>query len=527
VKKWIVCVWCCFVLRGLFYCSALPLWEGFDEWAHMGVVEHMRVAGAVVVDRQSLISEEIYASLLLAPMPRGMTNIPPGGVSHQEYWSLPPSEREARQRRLHKLPPDLARVASTAGMPAYEASQPPLFYAIVAGLLTPLGGASLLTRVWAARCITVLIASVTIPIAYRVFINVWNDDRLALSGISLIAAAPGFVLNQARVSNESLGVLVFTFLLWAQLQAWRNLSISSAITLGTACGIGLLTKAYFLTTLPAILAIYVFQAFKMQLRRSEVLQHASVTFSIAVAIGGWWYVRTLYQTGTLSGLDEALMVRGMPFSERMIGLFEVRWIHAVATVLLSHIWYGGWSLLALPRWMYYVAFSVVGTAFAGMVRAPINKLCNAIVPMFVQYVFFWIGLLYQIWMLFLSKGSSTAMGGWYLHAAIVAEVILLFQGLSRVTRPSFRYWILPVLTFGLAALDLYGLLWVSFPHYVQTFDLFSIGLSRLVQDKPDFLSRPVLAVQWVGFPLATFGLLIVSAAIGRGWRPSRDANTNC
>jgi hypothetical protein len=171
----------------------------------MGVVEHMRVAGAVVVDRQSLISEEIYASLLLAPMPRGMTNIPPGGVSHQEYWSLPPSEREARQRRLHKLPPDLARVASTAGMPAYEASQPPLFYAIVAGLLTPLGGASLLTRVWAARCITVLIASVTIPIAYRVFINVWNDDRLALSGISLIAAAPGFVLKSGEGIKRKTG----------------------------------------------------------------------------------------------------------------------------------------------------------------------------------------------------------------------------------------------------------------------------------------------------------------------------------
>lgn len=35
----LVTLWTCFLLRGFFYCSFLPIWEGYDEWAHFAFVQ--------------------------------------------------------------------------------------------------------------------------------------------------------------------------------------------------------------------------------------------------------------------------------------------------------------------------------------------------------------------------------------------------------------------------------------------------------------------------------------------------------
>jgi len=76
----VLLIWLCFVCRGIFYCSLLPLWDGFDEWAHFAVIERMSTAGSLLIDRNSPVSREIDASLNLAPLPRGMTFLPTQGV---------------------------------------------------------------------------------------------------------------------------------------------------------------------------------------------------------------------------------------------------------------------------------------------------------------------------------------------------------------------------------------------------------------------------------------------------------------
>ena len=40
-----VVLWACFLVRLLFYSAMLPLWEGYDEWAHFAVVRQMVFGG--------------------------------------------------------------------------------------------------------------------------------------------------------------------------------------------------------------------------------------------------------------------------------------------------------------------------------------------------------------------------------------------------------------------------------------------------------------------------------------------------
>src|ERR1051326_6735464 len=79
-------LWLCFLIRGVFYCSVLPLWDGFDEWAHFAVADYMSATRNALVDRDMRVSKEINLSLQLVPLPRGMTAIIPPGVRREVYW---------------------------------------------------------------------------------------------------------------------------------------------------------------------------------------------------------------------------------------------------------------------------------------------------------------------------------------------------------------------------------------------------------------------------------------------------------
>src|SRR5262249_9556414 len=121
---WIL--WICFLVRGLFYCAALPLWEGFDEFAHFAYVQ--RVAeGAHFVDAGARPSREVERSVELVPMPWTVRNDPPPNDTYESYWARPAEERAARQEALRSMPRELRSREATSSLPI-EWPQPPLAY---------------------------------------------------------------------------------------------------------------------------------------------------------------------------------------------------------------------------------------------------------------------------------------------------------------------------------------------------------------------------------------------------------------
>src|SRR5690242_5940209 len=65
----LILIWVCFLLRGLFYSSVFPIWEGYDEWSHFAYVQHLVSHHEIPIASRSHISEELQQSLALVPMP--------------------------------------------------------------------------------------------------------------------------------------------------------------------------------------------------------------------------------------------------------------------------------------------------------------------------------------------------------------------------------------------------------------------------------------------------------------------------
>src|ERR1017187_4923385 len=87
--RWILAIWLCFLARAFFYCAALPLWEGYDEWSHFAVVQRMAFRGEPLVSRFSQIPRDVAASLELAPVSWECRYLPPPAPTYDQLWGLP------------------------------------------------------------------------------------------------------------------------------------------------------------------------------------------------------------------------------------------------------------------------------------------------------------------------------------------------------------------------------------------------------------------------------------------------------
>jgi len=451
----------CFFARTAFYAIAYPVWEGYDEWSHYAVIERVALRHEALPSRDHAVSQRVAASLRLAPLPWQLKQTPPPAVPQDAYWHLPPGERAARERAFAALPAQPLQESPGEYFRAYEALQPPLYYWLMAPLLRLLSGASLGTSVIALRLAGCILAAFTIPLVYRLARETLGSHAAALGCAAVVALMPEFAIDVARVGNEAVAVPLFTALTLLAVQGYRSgFGLARSAALGVVLGCGLLAKAYFLTALPAI-AIVLFLAYRRHgPALPETLRNAAVLILAAGGIGGWWYVRNVVDTGTVAGLAESVLVRSLSVRDFLVRALQADYRAGIDATLFSHLWFGGWSALTVRSWMYHVFYAVILLAGIGLLRQRLRGL----VPLAALYFAFWAGLVYNIALLFVSKGASTCMG-WYLYAAVGAEVVLCWAGLQGLAPRRPAAWIpaLGATLFGL--LDLYTVHAVSLPYY--------------------------------------------------------------
>jgi hypothetical protein len=251
----------------------------------------------------------------------------------------------------------------------------------------------------------------------------------------------------------------------------------------------------------------------------RMIRCVTVALAIAAAISGWWYARNLLTTGTLSGLSESVMLRGTGVWELLSRAVSIPWGTAVDAILLSHLYFGGWSSLTVRSWMYHAFYAVILLAACGLVRAwrlPAARWLAAI------YAAFWTGQLYNVVLLYVTKGLPGSMG-WYLYAVVAAQAVLCTAGLAHLRR-----WAPAIATAMLAALDLYGMHWIAIPYYsgmirhkaggglaaLHLADFRAVGLGealhRLTAYKPEWVSTPLMAALWLLYLGATFGVILAA-----------------
>ena len=518
MRPWLATIWVCFLARAVFYCAAIPLWEGYDEWSHFAVVQRMAFRGELLVSRDAPVARDVAASLELAPVPWECRTLPEPSITRDGFWRLPASERAQRESRFREIPADAAVQDAPGGLKAYEGLQGPLYGWLMAPLLLAAKGAHLSTQVLLLRWFGVMLVSLVIPLAFAIARAIFESDAIALGCAAVVAVMPEFLIDTARVGNDGVAVVLFTLLIWMALGTLREgLPRRRAIALGVVLGLGLLAKAYFLAAVPGVAVLLAWKC-----RRARAL----IVPAVAFAIAGWWYVRNFISTGSPTGMWESVLLQPGGAGSQIAAIGRIPWFTAIDSIMLSHLYLGGWSSLTVRSWMYHLLYLVIAVAAVGLVRRAAEPAIRMAVLFFLS---FWLGQLYHVIPMFLVWHIPTSLGC-YLYAVVAAEVALCVAGLHSLAPRALRHFAAPAGVVLFALLDLYTIHMVAIPYYTGmiahrpggALEAFyparaPLGeiLPRLSMFQSPLISPPLLGALWIAYVAATIALVAISVAAAR------------
>ena len=224
-------LWFCFLAKLIFYSSFIPLWEGYDEFAHFAFVEYLVDFHALPDLRSAVVPPDVAASLQAGPVPWTIRTWT-GSVSYDDYW-----------QGRHAAP------GPAANQRLYEAQQPPLAYLLYAIPYAAFRHRSLPARAWLVRIAGSLIVSFVIPLGFFLARRVFGRTTRALGVIAIVASMPELMMTADHGGNEPLAILLGTACVFALVSR-------RALLLGCLLGLGLLTKAYFLTLIPVVVIVF-------------------------------------------------------------------------------------------------------------------------------------------------------------------------------------------------------------------------------------------------------------------------------
>lgn len=534
----VILLWACFIIRGLFYCVAVPLWEGFDEPAHFAYVQYVALGRGFLVQPKTRPSLEVERSIELVPMPWTLRSDPPPHETYESYWRLPVEQRRSREHKLDALPHSLG-VQESLRFVDIESQQPPLSYWLMAAAYAMVAGFAIPARALILRVFNLLLASVAIPGAWVVARRVFGTNsaapalRLEAEGAAaataaVIALMPEIMFDAARVANSGLAIALYSLLVVLGVRIVDGNS-RSVPWMGLVLGLGLITKAFFLTAVPAVAVVLAWAVWN---RRTQ-LRSAVIALGLAIAASGWWYARNLRLTGSFSGVIQDVALRDMPLAKRLARIPDVSWLRALDSTFLSHIWFGGWSFLQLRAWMYHFIAILAGLALLGLAVAVLRRVPERrhLFVLAAVYSFFCLGIAYHVLLTFLANGFASS-AGWYLCAVVVPETVLLAVGLRTLVWGTVRRHVVGGVAFTVAMLDLYGMLFVAVPyytglivhkpsgslpafHWVRIADI-GLGevLRRIATNKPFWIGPVMVAATGCAYIGSTLALAAIALVTG-------------
>jgi Dolichyl-phosphate-mannose-protein mannosyltransferase len=529
-------IWLCFIIRAVFYSSAFPLWEGFDEYAHFATIQHIFFHRDIPDFRTANSSREVAESLKILPVPWLLRDESKGYLSHDDYWQLAPADQMVRRTQLKDLPQEWSDEEAVPRLPLYEAQQPPLYYWLMLPVYWSVKSLELPTQVWILRLVTVLLGSIVVPVAFLTGRKCFSGERGALGVAVVVASMPQLSIDIFRISNEALSVVIGSLTVLAVITLWSSPpNTSRGAIVGLAVGSALLTKAYFLSLL--LWATFVLVAATLRdskQRRAPALQLAA-GIAVCVSIAGWYYIRVLALTGTFTGEqnDVGAYYSHVSWAD---AIKRMPWRRIFDFMAVTHIWLGNWSFLVVRTWMYRVVEFVFILALLGLllqIIRPTGHLAKArslICILVMPLVLLVAGLCFHAIQSFRSAENIGTMG-YYLLCLVVPETIVLLWGLARLMPEGQGLLAVPALTIVFNALEQFGTTFLLLPYYagaihhdtrghlptLRISQAIQLGYGRLfgglLVNKPSFMTPSGLMIMMILSAATSAALVIIAFSL--------------
>ncbi|MCY3976861.1 MAG: DUF2142 domain-containing protein [Chloroflexi bacterium] len=427
-----------YLVTGALYAIYTPPWQAPDEPAHFNYIRQVAEAGCCPrIER---------------------------GDWQSDYLSQLTTSRFA--------PEHLDRLDSIQ----YEDHHPPLYY-LLASVVFKMSDGDLI----ALRLFSVVLGAAVVCLSYVISRCIAPaQPQIALGAMALVAFTPQHLSMMASVNNDALAeVIVALALLWL---IRRNSEDTPIWQLGLIVGAALLTKITI-----TFLALIAPLAIWLKWRRGggparELLRSIAIFLSVAILIGGLWWLRniTVYGFPDFLGLAaHDAVVADQPRSADYIAQhgFAVYLSQMAGTTFKSFWGQFGWMALPLDKvlggWIYrgFALLTLAGLSgfvFAArpwsigdrdVTRRPMSA--DAIIVLLatmllVALQFIYYNIEFQQWQ------------GRYLFPALIPIAFMLVCGLDHwrerlLARWDRLRWLMPLGMMSLFALDIYLLFRVIVP----------------------------------------------------------------
>lgn len=334
------------VCRGLVWLCVLPPFEGWDEYQHVGYVQHVAETGeAAILGETNAPRSLLVAQAEFPQSPIGRESLRPFGLRNfSNYWTTP---RDASIAEA--VGPDVV-------IPLYQAQHGSLYYRIAAPFYTLAGGVDhLRVSVGVLRLLNLAFIVAAVWLALGVVGRLVVDARLASLFGLLIATQPLFLINGVRVANDALGVLLATIVVALGL-TWRDAEdrvLLRSGLLGVCLGLAILAKAVNLGLAPFVAFCWLVVVVQRRVGWPRAVGSAAVVALGSLAVSGPELYANLMRYGALTPMVEAVL-------NRKNGMTSVDLLHAAQGIdwwtKLSGVWLNdnlckaGWSFFdAGPR----------------------------------------------------------------------------------------------------------------------------------------------------------------------------------
>ncbi len=282
------------------------------------------------------------------------------------------------------------------------------------------------------RFLSVLLAACTVLLTYLLALEIKPDDRgLAALACALVAFNPMFLFISASVNNDNLAVPLATLamLLLTRLIT-RGVNTRRLVVLGIVLGLAVLSKASDLGLLAVTAVVFAYillRDWRQGIGRSvDLFLQFCLCAAIGVALGGWWYARNWILYGDPMAFNVFVEIAGGRLTPPTLST-----LWGETEGFLISFWgnFGGVNIIA-PGWVYAVLDATTILAGIGLIAGLVRRT----LPRLLVWPAFWLalicaGVVRWTWLTLASQGRL-------IFPAISAVALLLVYGLAQYRMPA-------------------------------------------------------------------------------------------